>query len=72
MKQSLAKAIFWGGTLISALIFLALTYNSISRMPERTHEENITPQVAAGKWVWQKHNCNDCHTILSLREPHGM
>jgi nitric oxide reductase subunit C len=66
MKQSLAKAIFWGGTLISALIFLALTYNSISKMPERTHEENITPQVAAGKWVWQKNNCNDCHTILGI------
>jgi nitric oxide reductase subunit C len=22
--------------------------------------------VASGKWIWQKYNCNDCHTILGI------
>jgi nitric oxide reductase subunit C len=35
-------------------------------MPRRTHEEKLTVQVASGKWIWQKHNCNDCHTILGI------
>lgn len=61
-----AKRLFWGGTVVSAIIFLALTYDSISKMPQRTAENNLDPQVAAGKWVWQKHNCNDCHTILGI------
>mgnify|MGYP000120420114 CR=1 FL=1 len=52
--------------LISAIIFLFLTYDSLVKMPKRTHAENLSPQVASGKWVWQKHNCNDCHTILGI------
>ena len=35
-------------------------------MPQRTHEDNLSATVAAGKWTWQKHNCNDCHTILGI------
>ena len=66
MKLSQAKKIFWAGTLLSTLIFLILTYNSILQMPARTHEDNLTASVASGKWVWQKHNCNDCHTILGI------
>jgi nitric oxide reductase subunit C len=66
MTLSQAKAIFIWGTAISAVIFLWLTYDSLVQMPKRTHEEALSPQVAAGKWVWQKHNCNDCHTILGI------
>jgi nitric oxide reductase subunit C len=66
MKISHAKAIFIYGTILSSVIFLVLTYNSVLRMPQRTHEDNLSPEVSAGKWVWQKHNCNDCHTILGI------
>jgi nitric oxide reductase subunit C len=66
MKLAQAKAVFWFGILISAIIFIALTYNSLKKMPARTHEDNLTTQVSDGKWVWQKHNCNDCHTILGI------
>jgi nitric oxide reductase subunit C len=66
MKISHAKAIFIYGTILSSVIFLVLTYNSILKMPQRTHEDNLSPEVSAGKWVWQKHNCNDCHTILGI------
>jgi nitric oxide reductase subunit C len=66
MTITQGKAIFLWGTVLSAVIFLALTYDSLVQMPKRTHEENLTPAVASGKWVWQKHNCNDCHTILGI------
>ena len=52
--------------MISAVIFLALTYDSLVKMPQRTQEEKLDARVAAGKWVWQKYNCNDCHTILGI------
>ena len=66
MTLSQGKAIFVWGTIISALIFLGLTYDSLVKMPKRTHEENLDAHVVAGKWVWQKYNCNDCHTILGI------
>ncbi|HUI67625.1 MAG TPA: c-type cytochrome [Nitrospirota bacterium] len=66
MTLSQGKAIFICGTAISALIFLALTYDSLMKMPQRTQEEKLDARVAAGKWVWQKYNCNDCHTILGI------
>lgn len=66
MKVSHAKAIFVWGTVLSAVIFLALTYDSQKSLSTRTHEEKLDAQVAAGKWVWQKYNCNDCHTILGI------
>ncbi len=66
MTLSQAKAIFIWGTVLSTVIFLALTYDSHKRFSQRTHEEKLDAQVAAGKWVWQKYNCNDCHTILGI------
>lgn len=66
MTLSQGKAIFVWGTVISAVIFLALTYDSISKMPTRTHEANLSDEVAYGKWTWQRNNCNDCHTILGI------
>lgn len=66
MTKGQAKSIFIWGTVLSAVIFLALTVDSIRTLPRRTHEENLTDQVAEGKWIWQKYNCNDCHTILGI------
>ncbi len=66
MTKAQAKAIFIWGTLISAVIFLALTYDSISKIPQRTSEDKLDTRVTAGKWIWQKYNCNNCHTILGI------
>ncbi|MGC8685884.1 MAG: c-type cytochrome [bacterium] len=66
MEKTTAKKLFWWGTLISAVIFLALTYDTLKQIPERTDSSGLTPQVVAGKWVWQEKNCNDCHTILGI------
>ncbi len=66
MTSSQAKAIFVWGTALSALIFLALTYDFHMKVGKQTNETRIDTHVAAGKWVWQKYNCNDCHTILGI------
>ncbi len=66
MTFSQAKAVFWVGTLFSTAVFIILTFDSLSKMPQRTHEEKLDPAVRAGKWAWQKKNCNDCHTILGI------
>jgi nitric oxide reductase subunit C len=66
MTLAHGKMIFFWGTAVSAVIFFALTYNSLVQLPARTHAEKIDQHVAAGKWAWQRHNCNDCHTILGI------
>jgi nitric oxide reductase subunit C len=66
MEKSTTKKLFWWGTIISAVIFVALTYDTLKQIPKRTDSAGLTPQVVAGKWVWQEKNCNDCHTILGI------
>ena len=66
MTVSQAKRIFWIGTILSTIIFLVLTIDSLRQMPQRTHEQSLNPLVAQGKWTWQRYNCNDCHTILGI------
>ncbi len=51
MEKATAKRLFIWGTLISAAIFIALTYNTLKQMPKRTDSAGLTPQVVAGKWV---------------------
>ena len=51
-------------TLQSALAFLGLTWNSHARFDALTRSENLTPQVIAGKDVWHKYNCVNCHTLF--------
>jgi nitric oxide reductase subunit C len=29
-----------------------------------TDESKLTPSVIAGKWVWERNSCINCHTIL--------
>lgn len=61
-----AKTVFVGCALIASVFFLALTFDTQTKFAEKTHEDKLTAEVAAGKWAWQKYNCNDCHTILGI------
>lgn len=45
-------------------IFIGLTIHTHTRVGEQTNDENITEAVVAGKDVWHKKNCINCHTIL--------
>ncbi len=66
MTGRTARLLFWLGTLSSAAIFLVLTYDFHRQTPRYTRVDQLTPEVVAGKKVWHKYNCNDCHTILGF------
>ncbi len=66
LRIGTAKALFFIGTLSSLVLFLAITVDTHRRVRVLTHVEDLSASVVAGKRVWQKYNCNDCHTILGL------
>ena len=66
MANKTAKTIFWLGTLSSAIVFLWLTYDFHQQEPKFVKTDQINEQVVAGKKVWHKYNCNNCHTILGF------
>jgi nitric oxide reductase subunit C len=66
MSAKTAKWIFSLGTLISLGIFLGLTVDTHRQVQTLTHADQLSEQVVAGKRVWHKYNCNDCHTILGF------
>lgn len=61
-----AKWIFWGGTLSSLALFLVLTVDTHAQFDALTHADRMDAGVVAGKRVFEKYNCNDCHTILGF------
>ena len=66
MSGKTARWIFYVGTLVSLVLFLGLTLDTHRQIETLTHADQLNDQVVAGKKVWQKHNCNDCHTILGF------
>ncbi|MBT8126808.1 MAG: cytochrome c [Gammaproteobacteria bacterium] len=62
--KSMARNIFYGGSVFFILVFLALTFDTNSALPERDNREAITEEVAQGKLVWEQNNCVGCHTLL--------
>ncbi len=66
MTTKLARWIFYLGTASSLALFLVLTVDTHRQIQTLTHADQLSPQVIAGKRVWHKYNCNDCHTILGF------
>lgn len=64
MTKRQTRAFFYAGTGLFALVFIALTVDSHRQFAKLTHSENITPDVVAGKHVWHRKNCVNCHTLL--------
>jgi nitric oxide reductase subunit C len=64
MTKRGARAFFVGSTLVSALIFLVLTVDSHRKIPALTNAATIDATVIAGKDVWHRNNCINCHTLL--------
>ncbi|MDD2662899.1 MAG: cytochrome c [Dechloromonas sp.] len=62
--KSMARNIFYGGTVFFFLLFLALTFDSHREFPKRDNSQNLTPEVIAGKKIWETRNCIGCHTLL--------
>ena len=65
MTKSMARNIFYGGSLFFILIFIGLAWNSHNYVVNTsTADAPLTDSVVAGKHVWEKKGCIDCHTIL--------
>jgi nitric oxide reductase subunit C len=64
MTKRHTRAFFLGSTALFSLIFLALTIDTHRQIPALTHADQITPDVIAGKHVWHRKNCVNCHTLL--------
>lgn len=62
--KSMARNIFYGGSVFFFLLFLALTYQTHDAWPERDNHENLTDQVRHGKQLWETNNCIGCHTLM--------
>jgi nitric oxide reductase subunit C len=66
MGEKTAKRVFWAGTLSSLVLFLALTIDTNGQFAALTNADKLNGQVVAGKRAFERHNCNDCHTILGF------
>jgi nitric oxide reductase subunit C len=65
MTKSMARNIFYGGSLFFIIIFVGLTAHSHRYITTTsTDAAGLTESVAAGKHIWEKKACINCHTIL--------
>lgn len=58
------RAFFLGSTGVFSLIFIGLTVDGHRQFPKLTHSDQITPEVIAGKHIWHRKDCINCHTLL--------
>lgn len=66
MTRNTAFWIFLIGTVSSAVLFLGLTWDTHRQVEALSHVDKLSDKVIAGKKVFEKYNCNDCHTILGF------
>jgi len=64
LSKSAARTFFLIGTALCTGAFVLLTIDTISRVPEQTKQQNLTPAVHRGKDLWDSSNCMGCHTLL--------
>jgi nitric oxide reductase subunit C len=64
MTKRQTRLFFVGGTTLFSIIFIGMTIDSHRQFGRLTHEEALTDQVVAGKHVWHRKNCINCHTLL--------
>ncbi len=65
MTKSMARNIFFGGSLFFIVIFLGLTAHTHNYMVNTsTDKAGLTESVAHGKHLWERHACINCHSIM--------
>ena len=65
LSKHQARLFFLGGTVVFFLIFLGLSWHTLSReVPKQTKAENLTDSVVRGKKIFDENNCMGCHTIM--------
>ena len=64
MTKSMARNVFYGGSLFFIAIFGAMSVHShLYAVNVSTDKAALTESVAAGKLVWENKACINCHTI---------
>jgi len=65
MTKGMARNIFYGGSLFFIVVFVGLTAHShLYILNKSTNHDQLSESVAAGKHVWEKHACINCHSIM--------
>ena len=65
MTKTMARNIFYGGSLFFVAIFAVLAVNShLYILNSSTNAETLTEDVVRGKRIWEDHACINCHTLL--------
>jgi nitric oxide reductase subunit C len=65
LTKSMARNIFFGGSLFFILIFAVLSFQSHRYIvTTSTDSAALTDSVVLGKRVWEQNACINCHTIL--------
>src|SRR6266567_4552711 len=64
MTTATTRRLFFLGTILFTLAFIALTVHTHTTIASRTHTEHLTDDVRRGGRVWAKYNCENCHTLL--------
>ncbi len=63
-SKSMARNIYFGGSLFFILLFLGLTWHTNKELPKTDNRQAITEEVVLGKKLWEDHNCIGCHSLL--------
>lgn len=63
-NKTMARNIYFGGSVFFVLLFLALTFDTHRQLPQTDNRGEITEQTSLGKRVWEENNCIGCHTLL--------
>lgn len=62
--KGMARNIYYGGGMFFMLLFVGLTFDTVTAVPERENRDQLTPAVAHGKALWEENNCIGCHSLL--------
>ncbi len=62
--KGMARNIYYGGGMFFMLLFIGLTVDTVTAIPERENRDQLTTEVAHGKELWEKNNCVGCHSML--------
>lgn len=62
--KGMARNIYYGGGIFVFLLLLGLTFDTMLKLPQRDHRENLTEAVARGKELWENNNCIGCHSLM--------
>ena len=64
MTKATTRRFFWIGTVIFTAVFIGLTIHTHTTIGARTNTDALTEEVVRGLAVWERYNCENCHTLM--------